>query len=144
MEYHSRYSDGLQSGLSQPRWWHTRADRLWSSPGLVHSGYRVCFLPHLAKPLLTLFAVMESHSYNFIFLGAFAKLRQVTISFVMSVCPHGRTRLPPDWFWWNLIFSLFRKSVEKIHVVLKSDKNNGYFTWRRFHIYFFLEWKNFV
>ena len=34
------------------------------------------------------------------------------------------------WF-----LNLFRKSVEKIHVLLKSDKNNGYFTWRRFHIY---------
>jgi hypothetical protein len=27
----------------------------------------------------------------------------------------------------------FRKSVEKIQVPLKSNKNNGYFTWRRFH-----------
>jgi hypothetical protein len=29
----------------------------------------------------------------------------------------------------------FRKYVEKIQVSLKSDKNNGYFTRRRFHIY---------
>ena len=40
------------------------------------------------------------------------------------------------------------KSVEKIQVLLKSDKNNGYFTWRRFHVYdylakFFLEWEMF-
>jgi hypothetical protein len=28
-----------------------------------------------------------------------------------------------------------KKSVEKIQVSLKSDKNNGYSTWRRFHIY---------
>jgi hypothetical protein len=39
---------------------------------------------------------------------------------------------------------IFRKSVEKIQVSLKSDKNNGYLTWRRFQIYdniakFFLE-----
>jgi len=27
--------------------------------------------------------------------------------------------------------SIFRKSVEKIQVSLKSDKNNGYFTWCR-------------
>ena len=25
--------------------------------------------------------------------------------------------------------------VKKIQVSLKSDKNNGYFTWRRFYIY---------
>jgi len=28
------------------------------------------------------------------------------------------------------ILSIFRKSVEKIQVSLKSDKNNRYFTWR--------------
>jgi len=32
------------------------------------------------------------------FLGAFAKLRKATISFVMSVRPHGITRLPLDGF----------------------------------------------
>jgi hypothetical protein len=31
-----------------------------------------------------------------------------------------------------LYLRLFRKSVEKIPVSLKSDKNNGYFTWRLF------------
>jgi hypothetical protein len=29
----------------------------------------------------------------------------------------------------------FTKSVDKIQVSLKSDKNNVYFTWRRCHIY---------
>ena len=29
---------------------------------------------------------------------------------------------------------VFRKSVEKIKILLKSGKNNGYFIWRRFHI----------
>ena len=32
------------------------------------------------------------------FLGAFAKLRKATISFVTSVRPHGRTRLPLGGF----------------------------------------------
>jgi hypothetical protein len=31
--------------------------------------------------------------------------------------------------------SIFRKSVEEIQVSLKSDKHNGYFTWRRMNIY---------
>jgi hypothetical protein len=31
--------------------------------------------------------------------------------------------------------NFYRKSVEKIQVSLKSDKNNGYFTWRRFDIF---------
>ena len=60
------------------------------------------------------------------------KLREETFSFVMSVYlsikPQGTTRLPLDQFLPNLIFEPFRKSVEKIEVSLKPDKNNGYFT----------------
>ena len=33
------------------------------------------------------------------------------------------------------VLSIFRKSVEKIQVSLKSDKNNGYFTWRPIYIF---------
>jgi len=40
--------------------------------------------------------------------GAFAKLRKTTISFVMSVCPH-TTRLPLDGFSLNLTFWNFSK-----------------------------------
>ena len=31
--------------------------------------------------------------------------------------------------------NIFRKSVEKIQVSLKSDRNNGYFVWRPMYIY---------
>jgi hypothetical protein len=75
------------------------------------------------------------HSYFtvVILLGSFASLWKAIISFVMSVCPHGTTRLPLDGFGLNLIFGFFfRKSVDKIQVSLKSDKNNGYFMWRLF------------
>jgi hypothetical protein len=37
-----------------------------------------------------------------------------------------------DEIWY---LRLFQKAVEKIQVSLKSDKNNGYFMLRRFHIY---------
>jgi hypothetical protein len=60
------------------------------------------------------------------FWRASAKLQKATISFVMSVRPHGTTRLILNGFSWNVI-SIFRKSVNKIQVSLKSDKNNGYF-----------------
>jgi len=43
------------------------------------------------------------------FLGVFAKFQKVTISFLMSVCPHRTTRLPLDGFLWNLIFEYFLK-----------------------------------
>jgi hypothetical protein len=32
-------------------------------------------------------------------------------------------------------YEFFLKSVEKIQVLFKSDKNNEYFTWRRFEIF---------
>jgi hypothetical protein len=48
----------------------------------------------------------------------------------MSVCPHGKTRLPLDGFSWNLIYEYFPKICPEKHVSLISNKNNMYFTWR--------------
>jgi hypothetical protein len=89
------------------------------------------------------------------FLGAFVKLRKATtntliLSLRPSVCPYATTRLPLNGFSWNLILSVFRKSVQRIQVSLKSDKNNGHFTWRPIYTYFLsylahflLEWEMF-
>jgi hypothetical protein len=68
-----------------------------------------------------------------VILGAFEKLRKATISFVMSVRPSVSIRMEQlDSRWTDfheiLHFSVFRKTVEKIQVSLKSDKNNGHFT----------------
>jgi hypothetical protein len=65
------------------------------------------------------------------FLGAFAKLRKATISFVTSVrLPVLTEQLGPHWtdFYEILYLEIFRKSLEKIPVSLKSDKNKGYST----------------
>jgi hypothetical protein len=73
----------------------------------------------------------EFNYNNITILGAFAKLRKTTLSFVMSVCPSVRTeQLGPQWMGFLKIGSLIilRKSVEKIQVSLKSDKHKGYFT----------------
>jgi hypothetical protein len=51
----------------------------------------------------------------------------MAIRFVMSVGPNGTTRLTMDGFSLNLVLEDFRKSVEKIHISLKYDKNSGYF-----------------
>jgi hypothetical protein len=51
----------------------------------------------------------------------------------LCVRTHGTTRLQLERFIWN--FDIFRKSVEKIKVLLKSDKNNAYFTWRPMYMY---------
>jgi hypothetical protein len=39
-------------------------------------------------------------------------------------------QLGSPWQDFHEIWRFFRKSVEKIQVSLKSDKNNGSFTWR--------------
>jgi hypothetical protein len=43
-------------------------------------------------------------------LGMFTKFWKATISFIMSVCPHGTTQLPLDRFSWNLILECFLKN----------------------------------
>jgi hypothetical protein len=64
----------------------------------------------------------------FSILGAFAKFRKGTISFVISFClpvyPHGRTQLPLDGFFIKFDMSIFRISVEKIQISSNYYKNN--------------------
>jgi hypothetical protein len=43
------------------------------------------------------------------FLGAFAKLRKATVSFVICVMPHVATRLPLNGLLLNFIFECFPK-----------------------------------
>jgi hypothetical protein len=62
-------------------------------------------------------------------LGTFAKLREATISFVTSVRLHG-TNLSHDILKKFDISEIFRKSVEKIRVLLEYDKNKYYFSRR--------------
>ena len=87
------------------------------------------------------------------FLGDFAKLRKGTISFI--ICPSARLFVHREQvgsqqkgFRETRYFITFRKYVEKILVLLKSEKNNGYFTCRPMHIYgsnssILLRWRNF-
>jgi hypothetical protein len=75
------------------------------------------------------------------FLFAFAKFRKATIRLVMSVRLSLRMdKLSSHWtdFHYIWYFRIFLKSVEKIQVSLKSDKNNGHFTWRPIHIFFII------
>ena len=70
---------------------------------------------------------------------AFRRVRKIVKSCyeLRHVCQSIRLYVPIEqfgshWTHFNEIWYLriFRKSVEKIQVWLKSDKNNGYFTWR--------------
>ena len=64
--------------------------------------------------------------------GAFSKLRKATVSFFIYLCPsiHPRETCGCHWNNFNKIcyLNIFRKSVKKIQVSLKSDKENGDFT----------------
>jgi len=66
------------------------------------------------------------------FWDVFAKMRNTSISFIVSVCPsfrpYGKTRLPLDWFLLNWVY--FSKIVHKNQLAWTSENNNRYFTWR--------------
>jgi hypothetical protein len=78
-------------------------------------------------------------------LGASAKLRKATISFIMFVRPspcrsvysHGTTRLPLDGYLWHLIFENFLKICRKNSSFIKIGKK-GYFTWRQYTFWSYL------
>ena len=81
---------------------------------------------------------LNNKFYFATFLGAFWKLWKCPLaSPCMPACPHGTTRPPPHWMdfheMWHL--SVFLKSVKKIKLSLKSDRNNGSFTWRSITIF---------
>jgi hypothetical protein len=68
-------------------------------------------------------------------LDAFAKLQKANITFVLSIFRSSvclsvhAEQLGSHWtdFHEILYLNISRKSVDKIQVSLKSDKNNGYF-----------------
>ena len=69
-------------------------------------------------------------AFSVFILGAFAKLLEATLSFVcLSVCPTAVCMDQLGSLWTDfreiLYLSIFRKSVEKIHVSFKTDKQNG-------------------
>jgi hypothetical protein len=97
----------------------------WRVPRSAHSVYLCVLFESQNKKWRFPFTAL-----TYWFLGAFTKLRNATVSFVISV------RLSA----WNnsapitristkfLYLVIFRKSIEKTQVSLKSDKNNGHFT----------------
>jgi hypothetical protein len=70
------------------------------------------------------------------FLGVFSKFQNATANFVMSVHLLWQNLAPTGWILMkfdNWVF--FWKSVTKIEVLLKSDKNSSYFTGRPMYVY---------
>ena len=67
-------------------------------------------------------------------------LRHVSPSFCLFV--RRKLKLGFQWIYFHEIWCLgiFRKSVQKIQVSLKSDTNKGYFTWRPKYILIVSRW----
>ena len=82
---------------------------------VLHLHIRTVYIPQSYSRLLAEKDAFPSplFVYGSQFLAAFAKFREGTISFVISVrpsvCPHGTTRLLLGGFSWNLIFEDFSK-----------------------------------
>ena len=82
-------------------------------------------LKFVARTFIVVFSIISKSDYL---------PRRVCHSFCLSPC------LKPLFskrthFYDISYFSIFRKSVDESQVSLKSDKNNGYFTWRLMYIY---------
>ena len=91
----------------------------------------------------TCFVFDANQDYLSTFVGAFAKLRNTTVSFVAFVRPSVRVlwawnnaaptvRVLTKFYFWGFFFWKF---VEKIQISFKSDRNNGHVTWRPTYIY---------
>ena len=84
----------------------------------------------LRSAQIIIIIIITHYLFCFCLSGAFAKLRKATLSFVVSVRPFGRMeQLGFHWTDFHEIWylSILKKSVTKIQVSLRSDKNNGYF-----------------
>jgi hypothetical protein len=68
------------------------------------------------------------------FLGALAKLRTATITFVMSVC-HRVLMEQFGFHWTNFHEILYLSIIPKSALSLKPDKINRYLVWRPMYIY---------
>jgi len=76
--------------------------------------------------------------WSLTFVGAFAKYceQRLWASSCLSCCLNWTGRIFMKSDFEVFFFFFFWKSVEKIQILLKSDKNNEHFTWRP--TYFFL------
>jgi hypothetical protein len=117
---------------------------------LLHIIITVEPLTHFDNVILFKISFTLLDFINSIVLRRVGKTAKATIGFVMSVCLSIRLCLSVCLSYlsaWNnsaptgRIFIKFdtwiflRKSVEKIQVWLKFDKNNGHFTWKPMYIY---------
>ena len=58
-----------------------------------------------------------------LFAGAFANFRKATVNLIVSLCPHGTTRLPPlDGFSRDFTFEYFSKHCRENFSFIKTGQ----------------------
>jgi hypothetical protein len=124
---------------------HVSRDLLRFSEGIVRSNKPVLGIRSLCTVIMAVLLLFHTFLYPpsiLQFLGAFAKLRKVIISFVISVRPSfGLSAWSNSTTTWYIftnffyIWKFFRKSVKRIQVLLKSEKQRGYLIWRPIYIF---------
>jgi len=78
-----------------------------------------------------------------IFLGAFAKLRRGTVSFFPSVrLSAWNNSAPTRRVFLKFGIWVFYKKPEKNQVSLKSNKNDGYITYRPIYIFYYMSFSS--
>jgi len=79
-------------------------------------------------------------------LTAFVKLRKVTVSRTMSVCPLESTRLPLDEILWNFTFdylgAIYVENIQNLRRITDFCMKNFVHFWY-YLVEFFLEWETF-
>ena len=133
--YHRRLSDFVQSKLCDNINTHLRLPEQWQGWS-VFWRHQVRIWGAEPVSITTVFRSVRKIAKK-------KKKKKVSINCVMSVRPHGTTRVPINGFSWHLSI-FFLNFVEKIRVSLKSEKG-GYFIWRptyNFHISFLPRMRN--
>jgi len=68
----------------------------------------------------------------------FRRVAKIDFSSWLPFSPHNTSRHLLDRISWNFVLEVLQKPIEKFRVLLKSDKNDGCFSWRPTYIYIFL------
>jgi hypothetical protein len=135
-------------------WWYSLAavtdpmlKNYWQTPHRI-TGYYIPLYTSLNnspywKPFQVIVGVFETCiaccvRHNCLFwavLGIFSKLRKATMGLVKSVFPSVRNSVPNEWIFTKFDISVFVENLFGNSIQLKSDKNNGHFTWRPIYIF---------
>jgi len=126
--------------LELPKIWSMLSLSVWvritNLLNVMNSNYkRVWFQEHIWNTLASF-----ANRCNFLSEGLFRWIHNIVESdyLLCHVCPPvcmgqlGSHRMDFHEIWY---LSSFKKSVQKIQVLLKPDKNNRYFTWKPVYIF---------